>query len=366
MLIEENIKESNTICLTPYVYIMQKSKPTITTEPKVKYDFSTSQWLGADLEKLQQHLVENIHLIAEYPEREAETLTRLLSRRLEVPEQALIVTDGATGAYHLVANEKRGAKSVILPPTNSEIGHALERAGHEVIRQEEVTELSKLPLEDVDYLWLSNPNSPDGRFFSRRALLTLLREHPTVTVVVDLSMSSFVLEDNIKASDIKKYPNLVTISSFSKAYNLAGLRVGYVVAKQERIVAFHNNYTPRCVGSLGLEAARYVLLHPAQFTIPIRKWLSEADELARQLGKLEMVMAHPSHTPFFILELEGVQGSELAHFLLEKHKLKVGTSEQDLQLKPNQIRITALPSYEANSRLFDAIESFFTLFYTAE
>ena len=338
--------------------IQKKAKPTRKKSPEVRYDFSQLQWLGGDLDKLKEHLIEHLDLITTYPEREAETLVRLISRRLEVHENEVIVTDGATGALHLIAMQSPNAVSLLLPPTNREFTHALERAGHTIRIQEGIKDLAKLELEGVDMVWLSNPNTPDGRFFSRRSLLTLLRDHPEVTVVLDLSLAGFVVEDNIKAIDIKKYPNLIVVSSFSRLYNIPGLRVGYMVATTDRITAFHRNYTPRCVGALALEASRYILLHPAQFTIPIRKWLRDSLDLADQLDKLEGVNVQYGTTPFFILSFEESNAKDVASYLLFEHQLKVGTAEDDLELAPNEIRITGLPNARANECLYDALVAY--------
>lgn len=335
---------------------MKKEKGSNVTP--IAYDFASIAWKGTDLSGLKEHLLKNLDLIEEYPERDAGTIVRMLSRRLEVKENEVIVTDGATGAIHLIAGTAEGATSMILPPTNQEFRHALDRAKHTIIEEKKVKDLSKLNLEGVDYLWLSNPNSPDGRLFSRRSLITLLREHPQVKVIIDLSMSSYVVEDNIKASDIYKYPNLIVIGSFSKAYNVAGLRVGYVVANSERIVSYRQNYTPRCVGTVALEAARYILLHPAQFTIPIRKWLRDSMELADALEHLYGIEIQYGATPFFILKLQVGTASELASFLWDKYHIKIGTSADDIDLKADEVRICGFTTAKPNELLIAAIKEY--------
>ncbi|MDO5036235.1 MAG: aminotransferase class I/II-fold pyridoxal phosphate-dependent enzyme [Porphyromonas sp.] len=346
--------------------MQKRKKQTAIKKESAVLDYSKTQWLGADLRNLKAHLIEHIDLISQYPEREAETIIRLLSRRLEVSEKSLIVTDGSTGAFHLIASGEPAAKSLLLTPTNSEFAHALRRAGHEVVEQSGVTDLSKLELEGISYLWISNPNAPDGRFYSRRSMLKLLRENPDVTVIVDLSIAGFVIEENLKASDVQKYKNLIVVSSFSNVYNVPGIRVGYVVASPSRIEAFHKIYTPLCIGTLALEATRFILLHPAQLTIPIRKWLRAANELSSKLASMERVNVLPSHTPFFILELEGIKGQDLAEYLMNEHRVKVGTQDDDIQLADNQVTITALPQSEANERLLQGISSFISSLGTSE
>lgn len=339
---------------------MHKKDKGQVEAPREVYDFGSISWKGADLSGLKEHLLNHIDLIQEYPEREAESIARLLSRRLEVNGEQLIVTDGATGALHLVASVSRGATSLILPPTNQEFRYALSRSGHLVKEQMGVKDLAKLELEGVDYLWLSNPNTPDGRLFSRRSILTLLREHPEVTVVVDLSMASYVVEDNIKATDVKKYSNLIVVGSFSRAYNVPGLRIGYAIASPERIVAFHENYTPRCVGTLGLEATRFILLHPAQFTIPVRKWLRNSMELGEKLEQKCDVEVIYGTTPFFIVRLNSGSVSELSKYLWDNYSIKVGTKESDLDLQDNEMRICGFITARPNELFIEAMEDYFS------
>lgn len=65
---------------------MQKKDKEVQKRDSQVYDFGSISWKGAELGNLKEHLVENIHLVEEYPEREAESIVRLLSRRLEVKE----------------------------------------------------------------------------------------------------------------------------------------------------------------------------------------------------------------------------------------------------------------------------------------
>lgn len=322
------------------------------------YDFSNTMWYGAELGKLKSHVGEHLDLISSYPERSAETLRRLLSRRLEVDENELLVTDGATGAIHLIARVIEGSKSLVVKPSHIEFKHALDVAQHEVVECSTPVRLSQLDLTGTEYVWLSTPNAVDGKLYSRRSLLNLIQQNPDTTFIVDLSTSFFVLEDTLKPSDIKKYSNLILISSFSNAYNLAGLRVGYVVAKQETIQHLDREYTPRCVGTLAMEAIRFILIHPAQFTIPIRKWHRNAKELIQELENIEGLEVQPSGTPYFVVRLHKGTAGELDSYLSRKYGIKVGTSHDDIDLSPSEIRICAQEP-EANHLLIKGVKEWF-------
>lgn len=327
-------------------------------QESVLYDFSTLQWTGVSLDHMYGHLISNIGLISHHPEREAETLSRLLSRRLEVKESQIIITEGATGALHLVASSHRGARSLLLTPSYMEIRHALDRSEHQITEVRDVRDLSKLEVTGQDYVWLSTPSSPDGRTYSRRSLLTLVRENPEVIFAVDVTMSAYLLEDTLKPNDVRKYRNLVVISSFSKSYNLAGLRVGYLAATTDLCDRLRKNLIPRSVSSIALEAARYVLLHPATFTIPIRKWHRESRELQQELEKIDGIEITGSSVPFFVMTLRDHSAEEIAEYLYEHHHILVGTAKMDIDLQPNEVRICALPKYELNHKLTQAVRAY--------
>lgn len=334
---------------------MTKRKETHTASGiEVKYDFSSTMWYGADLAKLKEHLRESIGLVSSYPERFAETIGRLLSRRIEVAENQLLVTDGATGAIHLIARVAEKAKSVVLTPANIEFKHALEIAGHDITEVSDQTDFDKLPLTGADFCWISTPNAVTGTLPTRKSLVHLLKAYPQVTFIIDLSTSAFALEDTIKPSDIKKYPNLIVLSSFSCAYNLPGMRVGYIVAPAKVIQTLDREYTPRCVSTLAMEAIRYILIHPAQFTIPIRKWHRIAQDLVKELSKIEGLKVVYTNTPYFVVQLRNHDVTALHNYLLQEHAIKVGTLQDDIDLAPNEIRITAQHA-EANEALINAL-----------
>ncbi len=335
---------------------MQKKKSRATDgNESIQYiDFSTVLWHGAELDKLKAHLTDHIDIISHYPERSAETICRLLSRRIEVKEDELLVTNGSMGAIHLVAQCFAGGKSLILSPTHTEIKFALECAGHKITVADGRNDISKLPFEGIEYCWLCTPNNPNGHLPSRSSLLATIKEHPEVTFIVDISMAAYATEETLKPSDIKGHKNLILTSSFSKAYSLPGLRVGYLVAKKDIIKKLKPKYTPRSVGSLAMEAIRFILIHPAQFTLPVRKWHRSATELISRLNAIDGIEVIPSAIPIFVARLRDGNAKDLHDYLIREAKIKIAIAEDDLDLAPNEFRINALDN-ESNKALTEAI-----------
>ena len=72
---------------------------------QIKMDFSSNIYFGADLSGLQAHLASRFGIVGHYPEPEAVGLERMLAEKFGVPEETIMVTNGATEAIYLIAKE---------------------------------------------------------------------------------------------------------------------------------------------------------------------------------------------------------------------------------------------------------------------
>ncbi len=98
---------------------------------------------------------------------------------------------------------------------------------------------------------VSNPNNPTGGYFPMAELLTFIqRVH--CPVVVDEAYIEYVSEQASLASVVSHYPNLYVTRTFSKAYALAGARLGYVVSQKTNIVNLKRAKTPYSVSNVSL------------------------------------------------------------------------------------------------------------------
>ncbi len=92
--------------------------------------------------------------------------------------------------------------------------------------------------EDTSLVWLCNPNNPTGTYFNHESLDSFLSQVPPhVPVIIDEAYFEFVTAEDYPDTLAlqQKYDNAFLLRTFSKAYGLAGLRVGYVVASEHAI-----------------------------------------------------------------------------------------------------------------------------------
>lgn len=111
-------------------------------------------------------------------------------------------------------------------------------------------------------IYLANPNNPTGTFLSAGEISQFLNQVPAhVIVVLDEAYTEFTLpEERVDSFTLlKKHPNLVICRTLSKAYGLAGLRIGYAVSSAEIADLFNRVRQPFNCNSLALAAATAVL-----------------------------------------------------------------------------------------------------------
>lgn len=330
------------------------------SQNEVKINFSSNVWHGANLEKLKDHLNEHFNKLTRYPEPDAASLKRLLARRYEIKEENVVVTNGSITAFYLIAQAWRGAKSMVAVPSFSEYEDACRLHEHETSFFSTSDDLSELSLEGQDFCWICNPNNPDGKLLHRTEILGLLTANRNTKFIIDQAYVAFTTEDMLKPSDIKNHPNLILIQSISKAYNIPGLRIGYLVASPEIVNEVNKYIIPWSVNAIALEASKYILIHPAQFTLPIRKWQRETAELIYQLNKFDNLEVIPSSTTFFLVRLKKGTAAELKKFLWEKYGILIRDASNFRGLDETYFRLSTQTTAE-NQVLIDAIREWFEL-----
>ncbi|MGA8048840.1 MAG: histidinol-phosphate transaminase, partial [Burkholderiales bacterium] len=208
--------------------------------------------------------------IARYPDGSGYALRLALSKRYGVDMSAIILGNGSNDVLELVslaflgpgrsavlsqhafavyplATQARGARPIVVPA--KDYGHDLERMANAVE-------------EDTYVLWVANPNNPTGTYAQPQQMEALLRRVPErVVVVLDEAYNEYLPAD-VKADSVKwlkRHPNLVLVRTFSKAYGLAGLRVGYGLAHPSVADVMNRVRQPFNVNSVALAAATAAL-----------------------------------------------------------------------------------------------------------
>ena len=201
-------------------------------------------------------------------------------------------------------------------------------------------------------IFIANPNNPTGGKISRADLENFINQTPKNTIIViDEAYTQYVKEsERLDVSEAtKKHKNLLVLKTFSKAYGLAGLRVGYGVADKAIIENINKAREPFNVNALAQSAA-IVALEDQKY---IQKCVAMNQEgmiyLKAELNKLS-VKHYPSYANFLLLEFKsearliyeellkrGVIVRPLVEYGMNNHlRVTIGTEEE------NKIFIEAL------------------------
>lgn len=173
-------------------------------------------------------------------------LLELIARAFVAREHEVIFAQHAFVVYPLVT-QAIGATAVAVPA--KDYGHDLDAMA------DAVTDKTKL-------IFIANPNNPTGTFLEQSALYDFLNKIPS-TVLVVLDEAYFEYAETARRGNaigwITEFPNLIVSRTFSKAYGLAGLRVGYSISNPEIADILNRVRQPFNCNALALKAAETVL-----------------------------------------------------------------------------------------------------------
>nr|WP_302596577.1 histidinol-phosphate transaminase [uncultured Cellulosilyticum sp.] len=151
-------------------------------------------------------------------------------------------------------------------------------------------------------IFICNPNNPTGCIMAKEDIKRIL-EVAKGLVVVDEAYAEF---DDCKESAIpfiKEYSNLIVLKTFSKAYALAGARVGYGIACSEVIDLINTVRVPYNLSIFSQEAAFWAIANKALYKENITKIIAERSVLEKGLQALG-IKTYPSHANFIWCELK--------------------------------------------------------------
>jgi histidinol-phosphate aminotransferase len=152
-------------------------------------------------------------------------------------------------------------------------------------------------------IFFCSPNNPSGNLFKTSDVITLLEGFDGL-VVIDEAYIDFT-ENQSWLSKIDTYPNLIVTQTLSKAFGLAGLRLGIAIAQPNIIKLLHNIKPPYNINTLSQQKAIEVLSNVERVKAQIAELLSERSRIAAYLTKLDWVKTvFPSDANFLLVRVD--------------------------------------------------------------
>ena len=298
-----------------------------------------------------------------YPDGSSHYLTEALARWLEADMEEIVLGNGSNEVIEFLVKAfvRAGDEVITSHPSFLMYQKFVQvRGGNNIViplreMHHDLAAIGRAVNEKTRLIFLDNPNNPCGTLISRQSFDDFLRSLPeSVIVVLDEAYVDFV--DQEKRIDVKAYirnpegiPAVVALRTFSKAFGLAGLRVGFGLMHREIAGLLHRVRQPFNInlpGQVGALAAIRDLDHyqrTLEGTREGRRWLS------REVERLGCV-AYPSHTNFFLID---VRGDATALYEAMLHKGVIVRSMKAYGY-PDFIRITVGTEAE-NTRFIGAL-----------
>ncbi|MFH0759632.1 MAG: histidinol-phosphate transaminase [Bacteroidota bacterium] len=199
-------------------------------------------------------------------------------------------------------------------------------------------------------IFLCSPNNPTSNSLERGAILELIGRAPGM-VVVDEAYIDFSRKESL-LSLVPEKKNLVVLQTFSKAWGLAGIRLGMAFAHPELIGYLTAIKYPYNVNTLTIQEAMRSLGQGNKSALWVEGILQERDILYKRLGKLDFVeKVYPSDANFLLVKMD--RPREVYAFLMDRGIIVRDRSS--VPLCDGCLRITVGTEGE-NSRLLEALE----------
>lgn len=241
--------------------------------------------------------------------------------------------------------------------TNTEVATVPRKADFSI---DEEAVLSRMARGDIDYVIVASPNNPTGLRADMRFIEELL-DVSDALVVVDEAYFEFSRE-TVRPL-LARHENLVILRTFSKAFSLAGARLGYVLAAPSVIEELLKVRQPYSVNAVSQAIARVVYENRASFERGIEAIVAERERVAARLAVLSDIRPFPSHgnwVLFAVLDENGAASPERAVALWQQ-LYDEGVLVRDLShahYLEGMLR-TTIGTAEENDRFLAVLEGFF-------
>jgi threonine-phosphate decarboxylase len=255
--------------------------------------------------------------ICRYPEPACSELRDALGRYLDIGPDGIIVGNGANELIHLIVRAVKPNRALIAAPTFCEYGRAVEIEGGVVqwfpVRGEQgfLPDMKDLAgqLQEVDMLFICNPNNPSGAVFHRDEFLTVVErasEHGVVVVVDEAFVDFIEKPDKVTLRhEAVVRENLLVLGSLTKFFALPGLRLGYAIGSRSLIKRLWDVRDPWSVNCLA-QAAAIASIEDAGYIRKTRQWISaERPFLFRSLSKIRGIKPYLPSANYVLVDLHG-------------------------------------------------------------
>ena len=248
-----------------------------------------------------------------YPDPQQVSLKVVLAKQKNVQSNQILLGNGSDEVLDLLFRafcEPKIDNVITLPPTYGMYGvlaNINDVENKEVLLTEDfqpqIEEILSYVNDNTKIIFLCSPNNPTGNSFSDISVLTLLQNFNGV-VVIDEAYIDFSKKESW-INELETYPNLVITQTLSKAYGLAGIRLGICYASAAIIAVLNKIKPPYNVNELTQKRALERLNEKEKIRLEIESILKQREFLFKVLDNVEFVeKIYPTEANFILIKVD--------------------------------------------------------------
>ncbi|MEO6962500.1 MAG: histidinol-phosphate transaminase [Puia sp.] len=248
-----------------------------------------------------------------YPDPHQVKIKEMLSGIKGVPAKNIFLGNGSDECIDLLFRAfcNPGLDNTIINPPTYGMYEVSARINDVEVRRAMLTEEFQPDLEKMESLvdqhtkiiWICSPNNPTGNAFHRQLIEMILNNFDGL-VVIDEAYINFSRQQSF-IRELTEYPNLVVMQTLSKAWGLAGLRVGMAFASEAIIDVLNRIKPPYNIAQPTQELVLKALAQKDRVNDMIRELVSLRDQLAAEIIQLPAVeKVYPSDANFFLVKIK--------------------------------------------------------------
>ena len=321
-------------------------------DKEIEANFSSNVYFKGTSQRLIQHLKKQLENIGNYPEVASESLNQQIAQFHGLKQENILVTNGATEAFYLLALLFKSMVSDIFVPSFAEYADACKLHRHKInyINNELITTIHT---SDAHLVWLCNPNNPDGKIIEPKELEIFITANKKSQIILDEAYTDFTIKNISLIDKIKELENLIIVRSLTKKYAIPGLRLGYIAASEKVIKNLMQVKEPWSVNSIAIEAGKFLLKEEESY-FDIAELMDLSFDFQKDLAEIHGIEVIPSQTSFFLVKLQK-SATKTVEYLVNEHGLLVRNASNFKNLDDSCIRISTR-SKKDNTKLVKALK----------
>ncbi|MBN1192796.1 MAG: histidinol-phosphate transaminase [Coriobacteriia bacterium] len=282
---------------------------------------------GEILDKLAERVRENIDF-NRYPDPLSTRLREMIAEANGLEPGNVLVGNGGDEIILdvILAWGGPGRKLVDLPPTFAMYGIDARMTGTRVVEVPRTSDfdvdgpslLAAIKDQKPDIVVISNPNNPTGTMTPETLLIDVLKATDALVLVDE---AYFEFSRQTMRPHMERHRNLAILRTFSKAFSLAGLRAGYLLAHESVIRELTKVRQPYSVNRFTQVAASLAFRERVVFEAGIRETMRNRDLIVHGLGAIPGVEVFPSEANYVLFRVK--QASAVWRDLLHDHSVLI-------------------------------------------